>query len=179
MSDLKHDLSIERPLHTPPAGPPRLEPPNPAIYAAMGEEGVTAMLEAVYVQFGQSSIAGMFARSPAGLTAAARKSATFFVTVLGGPPLYHQRYGNPAMRARHTPFVITEEGRREWLRCWDVVLADADRFGFPPEHLPGFRSWLDGFSGWMLNSLEEGATGAHGPFRKAANSTLTLINPEL
>ena len=172
------DLTVARPVHIPPHGPPNLIPPNPAIYAAMGESGVTAMLEAVYAEFAQSSIAAMFPRSATGLQAAAHKSASFFVTVLGGPPLYHQRYGNPAMRARHMPFVITEEGRLEWMRCWHLVLADAGRFGFPAEHLPVFLTWLDGFSGWMLNSLEEGATGAHGPFRKAGPSTLPLINPE-
>lgn len=172
------DAIIARPVHTPPQGPPRLEPPNPAIYAAMGEEGVNAMLEAVYAEFARSSIAAMFPRSAAGLQAAARKSASFFVTVLGGPPLYHQRFGNPAMRARHMPFVITEEGRLEWLRCWQVVLADAGRFGFPAADVPLFFTWLDGFSGWMLNSLEEGATGTLGPFRKAGPSTLPLVNVE-
>jgi hemoglobin len=153
-------------IHVPPSGPPHVNPPDPAIYAAMGEAGVFALLEAFYAELARSSIAAMFPRTPEGLKRAAHKSATFFVGVVGGPPLYQQRYGNPAMRARHMPFVITEEGRLEWLRCFDVALARSADFGFPPEHLDGFRTFLDIFSGWMVNSAEEGVLGAAGPYRR-------------
>lgn len=57
------------------------------------------------------------------------------------------------MRARHMPFPIDEPARQEWLRCFHRVLDDAPaRFGFPAQHLPGFRAFLDGFSGWMVNT---------------------------
>ena len=75
------------------------------------------------------------------------------VGLLGGPPLYQQLYGNPALRARHMPFPIDEAARQEWLRCFDLVLAAAPvRYDFPAEHLAGFRAFLDGFSGWMVNT---------------------------
>ena len=87
------------------------------------------------------------------MVAASRKSAAFFVGLLGGPPLYHQLYGNPAMRARHMPFLIDEAARQEWLRCFETVLADAPaRYNFPAEHLDGFRTFLHGFSAWMVNT---------------------------
>src|SRR5262249_59334097 len=91
--------------------------------------------------------------SPAAMAAASRRSAAFFVGLLGGPPLYHQRYGNPMMRARHLPFAITLAARQEWLACFDRVLARApERYGFPAQHLPGFRAFLEGFSLWMVNT---------------------------
>jgi len=155
----------ERSIYVPPGGPQRVLPPDPAIHAAMGEEGITAMLEAFYAELARSAIAPMFPATPEALRAAAHKSAAFFVGVLGGPPLYHQRYGNPAMRARHMPFVITEEGRLEWLRCWDVVLSQPGALGFPPDCIPGFRAFLDAFSAWMVNSAESGVLGEHGPIR--------------
>ncbi|MGL4648375.1 MAG: hypothetical protein ACRC1H_03125 [Caldilineaceae bacterium] len=155
-----------RPVHVPEGGPPRIIPPDPAIYGAMGEAGIMAMLEAFYTELAKSSIAAFFPHTPEGLQTAAHKSGAFFVGVLGGPPLYHQRFGNPAMRARHMPFVITEEGRREWLRCWDPVLARPTDFGFPPEHLPGFRAFLNDFSTWMVNSRDAGPLGEGAPFRK-------------
>lgn len=154
-----------RSIHVPPDGPQPVERPNPAIYAAMGEEAVTTLLEALYVELGRSAIAPLFPQSPEGLRRAAHRSAAFFVGIVGGPPLYQQRFGNPAMRARHIPFVITEEGRREWLRCWDVALADPARYNFPPEHLPGFLTFLDVFSRWMVNSTDSGPVGEGAPIR--------------
>ncbi len=147
-------LRDSREPYVPPGGPPRVEAPNPAIYAAMGQEGIVAMMEAFYAELAQSpTLRRMFPQTPEALQLAARRSAAFFIGLVGGPPLYHQQYGNPAMRARHMPFPIDESARREWLRCFDVVLDDAPaRFGFPLEHLPGFRAFLHGFSAWMVNT---------------------------
>jgi hemoglobin len=90
------------------------------------------------------------------MMAAAQRSAAFFVGLLGGPPLYHQRYGNPMMRARHLPFRITPRAREEWLACFERVLDDAPgRYGFPAQHLPGFRAFLRDFSLWMVNTQDE------------------------
>lgn len=140
----------ERNIYVPPGGPPRVETPNPAIYAAMGEEMIFAMLEDFYHELEISSIRSMF---PPNMVKASQKSAAFFVGLLGGPPLYHQRYGNPMMRARHLPFVIDEAARQEWLACFDRVLERApESYNFPAEHLPGFRAFLAGFSTWMVNT---------------------------
>lgn len=141
---------IQRQIYIPPGGPPRVESPNPEIYAQMGEAMIFAMLEDFYRELEQSSLRAMFPRD---MVAAAHKSAAFFVGLLGGPPLYHQRYGNPMMRARHLPFVIDEAARQVWLACFDRVLAYApEKYNFPAEHLPGFRAFLVGFSSWMVNT---------------------------
>lgn len=140
----------ERQIYVPPGGPARVNPPDRAIYAAMGADAIEQMLEDFYVELEHSWLRPMF---PHDMVAASRKSAAFFIGLLGGPPLYQQRYGNPAMRARHMPFPIDEAARQEWLRCFNVVLADAPaRYNFPAEHLPGFRAFLDGFSRWMVNT---------------------------
>ncbi len=145
---------MPRTPYIPPGGPPRVELPSSAVYAAMGEAAIFAMLEEVYDEFAASPLLrGMFPQQPEPLRDAAHKSGAFYVNILGGPPLYHQRYGNPAMRARHMPFLIDEAARQEWLRCFFVVLDHApERYGFPSEHLPGFRAFLDGFSAWMVNT---------------------------
>lgn len=140
----------ERQIYVPPGGPPRVAAPNAEIYAVMGEANIFAMLAAFYHELEQSSLRSMFPRD---MVKASQKSAAFFVGLLGGPPLYHQRYGNPMMRARHLPFIIDEAARQEWLACFDRVLADAPtQYNFPAEHLPGFRTFLDGFSRWMVNT---------------------------
>ena len=143
---------MSREIYVPPGGPPRVERPDPAIYAAMGAENIIAMLEDFYMLLGASAIAAMFPQGEDALREASRKSAAFFIGLLGGPPVYQQLYGNPMMRARHMPFPIDDTARRAWLRCFDQVLADAPaRYNFPAEHLAGFRAFLDGFSGWMVN----------------------------
>lgn len=140
----------ERQIYVPPGGPPRVAAPDPAIYEAMGEEKIFAMLEDFYHGLEQSPLRAMFPRN---MVKASQKSAAFFVGLLGGPPLYHERYGNPMMRARHMPFVIDEAARQEWLACFHRVLDNApEKYNFPAEHLPGFRAFLEGFSGWMVNT---------------------------
>jgi hemoglobin len=140
----------ERQIYVPPGGPPRVAAPSSEIYAAMGEANIFALLEAFYHELEQSSLRALFPRD---MVNASQNSAAFFVGLLGGPPLYHQRYGNPMMRARHLPFVIDEAARQEWLACFDRVLADAPaKYNFPAEHLPGFRAFLVGFSSWMVNT---------------------------
>ena len=139
-----------RVTYVPPGGPPQVAPPSRDIYAAMGEAAIFRMLEDFYRELEKSSLRGMF---PADMAAASRKSAAFFVGLLGGPPLYQQRYGSPMLRARHMPFSIDEAARQEWLACFDCVLAVAPQvYGFPPQHLEGFRTFLREFSGWMVNT---------------------------
>jgi hemoglobin len=151
---------MQREIYVPPGGPPRVATPNPEIYAEMGEEMIFAMLRDFYRELAQSSISHLF---PEDMMAAADKSAAFFVGLLGGPPLYHQRYGNPMMRARHMPFVIDEAARIEWLRCFALVLEDAPaRYNFPPQHLLGFWAFLEGFSTWMVNTAPPDAEPTNG-----------------
>jgi hemoglobin len=136
--------------------PPNVERPSSEIYEAMGEEGVFAMLEDFYTRLSMSEVADLFPKDHKNLMRAAHKSGAFFVGLLGGPPLYHQRHGSPMMRARHQPFAITPAAREEWLRCFDQTLEVAPRrFGFPEEHVEGFRRWLSAFSAWMVNTPDE------------------------
>lgn len=141
-------MSRTSPIYTPPGGP-QGRPPSPEIYLKMGRENIFHMLADFYQELGKSEIKGLF---PPDLEAASRKSALFFVTLLGGPPLYAETYGPPRMRARHLPFEIDEAARRIWLDCFNRVLQDAPvKYGFPAEHLDGFKKFLEDFSGWMVN----------------------------
>ena len=154
---------MTRDFYVPPGGPPRVARPHPDIYAVMGEENIFRMLEDFYERLGSSAIAGMFPRTAPLRREAAHKSAAFFVGLLGGPPLYHQRHGPPMLRARHLPFPIDERARQEWLACFDDILDDAPGvYDFPAEHLPGFRHFLDRFSTWMVNTAPPAENGPAG-----------------
>lgn len=141
---------MSRPVYVPRIDPAQIKAPSRDIHDGMGAANIFAMIEAFYGELERSSLRSLF---PADMIAASKRSAAFFVGLLGGPPLYHQRYGNPMMRARHLPFPITMGARKEWLECFERVLADAPaRYGFPAEHLPGFRAFLRDFSLWMVNT---------------------------
>jgi hemoglobin len=140
----------EREFWIPPMDPRDVPAPPREVYAAMGEANVFRMLADFYAELEQSAIRRMF---PEDMQAASEKSAAFFVTLLGGPPLFQMRYGNPMMRARHARFVIDPAARAVWLQCFGKVLEDAPaRYGFPAQHLDQFRAFLEGFSMWMVNT---------------------------
>lgn len=143
-------LPRTRPLYTPLTAPPQGVPPSAEILVEMGERGVFEMLEDVYHELESSSIRPLF---PEDMLAASHRSAAFFVQILGGKPLYSERYGPPRMRQKHEPFEIDAAARAVWLGCFDKVLAVAEaRYRFPREHLADFREFLEGFSGWMVNA---------------------------
>ncbi|HMO52518.1 MAG TPA: hypothetical protein PKE26_14805 [Kiritimatiellia bacterium] len=142
-------MNDQRQFYVPPGGPPQGIAPSRDIYGIMGEANIFRMCADFYAEIETSSIRHLF---PEDLPEASKKIAAFFVGLLGGPALYHERYGEPMMRARHLKFPIDEAARREWLRCFNQVLADAPaRYRFPAEHLPGFIRFLDEFSKWMVN----------------------------
>ena len=140
---------MERTIYIPPGGPPQGPGPNPAIYRAMGEPNIFRMMSDFYKELEKSELRPLF---PADMEEASKKSAAFFITILGGPPLYMQKYGPPRMRARHIPFEIDEPARQIWLACFERVLEEADmKYQFPMEHMKGFKDFLQSFSAWMVN----------------------------
>ncbi len=142
---------MTRSIHTPPGGPPQGPGPSKEIYRLMGEDNIYKMMSDFYAELGKSELRSLF---PADLEAASRKSAAFFIGLMGGPPIYIEMYGSPRMRARHLPFEIDEQARQIWLACFNRILEGAEtKYGFPPQHLPGFKDFLASFSGWMVNKL--------------------------
>jgi len=138
-----------KPIYVPGDGPPQIDRPSPEILEALGAEGVFRMLEDVYEKLEETELRPWF---PDDMREASRRSAAFFVQLLGGPSLFSDQFGPPRMRMRHVPFEIDEAARSIWLGSFESVLEQAEeRYGFPPEHFTGFRAFLDSFSGWMVN----------------------------
>src|SRR6185295_4834510 len=124
---------MERSIHTPPGGPPQGPGPNPEIYRIMGEDNIFKMMSDFYKELEKSPVRNLF---PADMEEASKKSALFFIGLLGGPPLYLQKYGSPRMRARHIPFEIDEQARQVWLACFEKTLERAEaKYQFPQQHL--------------------------------------------
>lgn len=141
-------MSNDQPF-VPQIRPNQIQPPSPELFSRMGEENIRRMLADFYAELEQSTIRFMF---PKDMAKASEKSADFFIGLLGGPPYYHQKHGNPMMRARHLPFPIDMAARQVWLDCFETVLANAPQYNFPAELLPQFHEFLVGFSLWMVNT---------------------------
>ena len=140
---------MERVIYTPPGGPPQGPGPNSEIYGVMGEGNIFRMMSDFYKELEKSEVRHFF---PANMEEASKKSAAFFVTILGGPPLYFEKYGPPRMRARHLSFEIDERARQVWLACFEKTLEGADmKYQFPQQNLEGFKDFLKSFSAWMVN----------------------------
>ncbi len=143
-------MARTKPVYIPQMDPSDMPELNPAIYGAMGEEGIFSMLSDFYRELEKSPIRPMFGED---MQAASRTSAAFYVQLLGGPPMYSREHGNPMMRRRHFPFEIDEASRRVWRDCFYKVLEHAaEEYGFPVEHLPAFREFIERFSSWMVNT---------------------------
>ncbi|MCB1169657.1 MAG: bacitracin resistance protein BacA [Leptospiraceae bacterium] len=147
-------------IYVPPGGPPQDAPPPREIYGILGEEGIRSLLRNHYRKLSHSSIAFLFPETEEGLKKAADKSADFFVQLLGGAPLFVQKHGPPRMRARHMPFEVTEDGRKEWLRCFAEAL---DEESFPEDYRAAFDRFLESFSAWMVNSAAPGPGQGYRP----------------
>jgi hemoglobin len=140
----------EREFYIPQGGPPQGMNPNSKIFEKMGQENIYQMIEDFYQELKKSSIHHLF---PTDMIEASRRSAAFFVFILGGPPLYQQQFGSPMMRKRHLDFKIDEEARTVWLNCFKTTLQEAEKkYQFPVEHLNEFWSFLERFSAWMVNT---------------------------
>lgn len=58
---------------------------------------------------------GLLAIHKAPIEESEQKLYEFLSGWLGGPNLYQQKYGHPALRARHMPFAVDEAMVEQWL----------------------------------------------------------------
>ncbi|WP_272976077.1 globin [Deinococcus geothermalis] len=93
-----------------------------SLYSRIGPEALARLVQHFYARVAaHPDLAPIF---PADLTLTAEKQLAFLTGFLGGPPLYHQRFGHPRLRARHLPFPITPTRARAWLACMQAALRE-------------------------------------------------------
>lgn len=98
-----------------------------SLYDRIGPEALRALLKRFYGHVSRNpELAPIFpgSRDPALWAVTLEKQIAFMTGFLGGPPLYHQRYGNPMLRARHLPFPVTPARARAWLACMHLALRE-------------------------------------------------------
>jgi len=93
-----------------------------SLYDRIGPDALSALVTRFYSYVAQEPL--LTPIFPADLTVTAEKQLAFLTGFLGGPPLYHERYGHPRLRSRHLPFEITPARARAWLACMNAALRD-------------------------------------------------------
>ena len=82
-----------------------------------------------------------------------RKQRMFLPQFLGGPALYSQEFGPPAMRDRHLPFEVTPSRAQCWLRCMKEAFQEIGLDKNPAG--PAFYDRLTQVAGIMINSQDK------------------------
>ena len=80
----------------------------------------------------------------------ARQRLFWFLTGwLGGPQLYTERFGHPALRARHMPFKIGILERDQWLACMNQAMGET---GVPDDLRERLNASFYKTADWMRNT---------------------------
>jgi hemoglobin len=123
------------------------------VFSAVGEEGFTRLIAAFYKQVPGDDILGpMYPKHD--MAGAEQRLRDFLIYRFGGPPKYIEERGHPRLRARHSPFPITQASRDRWMQFMDIAFKEA---AFPPEAEEYVRKFFEGMSTFMINRLESGA----------------------
>ncbi|QYJ86104.1 group II truncated hemoglobin [Shewanella mesophila] len=95
------------------------DPQQSNAYDRIGGEKVIAVLAKQFYRQMQSNpeTQALFAMHRSPIAESEQKLFEFLSGWLGGPPLFEQKYGHPALRARHMSFAIDSKMRDQWLLC--------------------------------------------------------------
>ncbi len=126
------------------------EPRLQTLYDQIGEDIINQLVDAFYPKvYADPDLSPLFQGD---MSEIMRKQRMFLTQFLGGPPLYSQEFGPPAMRHRHLPFEITPKRAECWLRCmgqaFEEVGLDKQPAGEP------FYNRLKQVAAIMVNSAE-------------------------
>ncbi|WP_134686374.1 globin domain-containing protein [Brevibacillus migulae] len=115
-----------------------------------GENTVNRLVEAFYPKvYADPDLKPLF---PDGVDEIMRKQRMFMTQFLGGPPLYSEEFGPPAMRQRHLPFAVTPRRARAWLRCMREAMDEIGLEGIPRQL---FYSRLEQVAQIMINTPDQ------------------------
>lgn len=125
------------------------------VYAQVGQAAIEKMVADFYVGVEADPIIGplyskaMKERGEPDLAGAKLRLTEYLVGRFGGPPVYVEKYGHPRLRARHFPFVVTQEGRDHWVVIMEKAVKDR---AFPAPVEATLLEFFSGLSVHMINT---------------------------
>ncbi|MBS4178286.1 globin [Lederbergia citrea] len=125
---------------------PRLQ----TLYDQIGANTIDELVKAFYPKvYADPNLSPLFEGD---MNEIMRKQRMFLTQFLGGPPLYSQEFGPPAMRHRHLPFEITPDRAHSWLRCMKEAFEEVGLNEQPAGDM--FYSRLTQVAAIMVNTEE-------------------------
>ncbi len=114
-----------------------------------GDKVIRAIAHSFYQKMASATeTRALLALHRAPLGESEQKLYEFLSGWLGGPPLYQQKYGHPALRARHMPFAVDEAMRDQWLLCMRFALETHIK---KPEHRAAINEAISALADHMRN----------------------------
>ena len=94
-----------------------------------GQETIDKLVDAFYPRvYADSELRPLFEGD---IEEIKRKQRMFLPQFLGGPALYSQEFGPPAMRERHLSFEITPKRAQCWLNCMKEAFKEVGLYNTP------------------------------------------------
>jgi hemoglobin len=126
-----------------------LEFPFKTLYAEIGgQETIDKLVDAFYPRvYANEELRPLFEGD---MEEIKRKQRMFLPQFLGGPALYSQEFGPPAMRDRHLPFEVTPYRAKCWLGCMKEAFEEIGLYETPAGK--AFYDRLTQLAGIMVNS---------------------------
>ena len=92
-----------------------------------GEEVIRRLVDRFYDLMDEDpDYYGIRKLHPEDLSSSRQKLFMFLSGWTGGPSLYTDKYGDPRLRTRHMPFVISIPERDQWLSCMNRAMEDIE-----------------------------------------------------
>lgn len=121
------------------------------LFHEIGEENINQLVEVFYPKvYKDPDLSPLFEGD---MQEIMRKQRMFLTQFLGGPPLYSQEFGPPAMKHRHIPFPITPHRAQCWLRCMGEAFKEVGIADTPAGK--AFYERLKQVAAIMINTEEE------------------------
>ncbi len=101
--------------------------PDTSLYELVGgETGLKSLVERFYdILDSAPEAAQIRALHPKSLKQSREKFFMFLSGWTGGPQLYMEKFGHPALRMRHSPFSIGTLERNQWVWCMHKALDES------------------------------------------------------
>jgi len=124
------------------------------LYTVLGRNGVVALSTAFYNRVYSDTENQWFMDIFDGHTKeeSIQNQYEFFIQRWGGPPLYSQRKGHPALKARHVNFKVTPRSAVRWLQHMSAAMDDVKI----PDHVrPAMKQFFNHVAAFLVNTPED------------------------
>jgi hemoglobin len=132
----QEDFEVDLIFPLPPA-------PSPAVFVAVGDEPLRALVRHHHELLRRSSIGDLFPRDPKRFDAIVEHIAEFVVNSIFGRPEGVGTRGLTWFRSRHLPLTIDETARNVWL---GALLASFDEVDYPEAARVELWNWVEALS---------------------------------